>query len=54
MLRQCTTEPRACPTKREPPSGQHVVSENAGTTEPARLRAVFVADENATLTVCDR
>jgi hypothetical protein len=35
----------------EPLSGQHVVSENAGTTEPARLRAIFAADENATLSV---
>ncbi len=38
----------------EPPGGQHLVSENASTTEPARLLAVFVADEGATLTVNDR
>jgi quercetin dioxygenase-like cupin family protein len=38
----------------EPPGGQHLVSENASATEPARLLAVFVADEGATLTVNDR
>jgi quercetin dioxygenase-like cupin family protein len=38
----------------EPPGGQHLVSENASTTEPARLLAVFIADEGATLTVNDR
>jgi len=38
----------------EPPGGQHLVSENASMTEPARTLAVFVADEGATLTVYDR
>jgi quercetin dioxygenase-like cupin family protein len=34
----------------EPPGAIHLVSENASTTEPAELIAVFVADEGATLT----
>jgi quercetin dioxygenase-like cupin family protein len=38
----------------EPPGGQHLVSENASATEPARILAVFVADEGAALTVYDR
>jgi quercetin dioxygenase-like cupin family protein len=35
----------------EPPGSSHLVSENASTTEPASLLAVFVADEGATLTM---
>ena len=35
----------------EPPGSQHLVSENASTTEPASLLAVFVADDGAQLTV---
>jgi quercetin dioxygenase-like cupin family protein len=34
----------------EPPGATHLVSENASSTEPAELIAVFVADEDATLT----
>ena len=34
----------------EPPGAIHLVSENASSTEPAGLIAVFVADEGATLT----
>ncbi len=35
----------------EAPGSSHLVSENASTTEPASLLAVFVADEGATLTL---
>jgi quercetin dioxygenase-like cupin family protein len=38
----------------EPPGAHHTVSENASATEPARLLAVFVADDGATLTIPDR
>jgi quercetin dioxygenase-like cupin family protein len=34
----------------EPPGSTHLVSENASTTEPASLLAVFVADDGAKLT----
>lgn len=34
----------------EPPGSVHTVSENASDTEPARLLAIFVADEGAQLT----
>ncbi len=34
----------------EPPGSKHLVSENASTTEPASLLAVFVADDGAQLT----
>jgi quercetin dioxygenase-like cupin family protein len=34
----------------EPPCAVHVFSENMSATEPARILAVFVADEGATLT----
>jgi quercetin dioxygenase-like cupin family protein len=34
----------------EPPGARHAVSANASTTEPAKLLAVIVADEGATLT----
>jgi quercetin dioxygenase-like cupin family protein len=37
----------------EPAGSTHVVSENASTTEPASLLAVFVADDGANLTVFD-
>jgi quercetin dioxygenase-like cupin family protein len=37
----------------EPPGAHHLVSENASTTEPARLIAVFVADTGVPLTVFD-
>ncbi|MDB6140615.1 MAG: Catalase related subgroup protein [Verrucomicrobiaceae bacterium] len=37
----------------EPAGSQHLVSENASTTEPASLLAVFVAGEGATLTTVD-
>jgi quercetin dioxygenase-like cupin family protein len=37
----------------EPPGTYHAVSENASATEPARLLAVFVADDGATLTIPD-
>jgi quercetin dioxygenase-like cupin family protein len=38
----------------EPPGAHHLVSENASATESARILAVFVADEGATLTTYDR
>jgi len=34
----------------EPPGIVHLLAENMSTTEPARILAVFVADEGATLT----
>ncbi|ACA19926.1 Cupin 2 conserved barrel domain protein [Methylobacterium sp. 4-46] len=34
----------------EPPGSEHLISENASRTEPARLLAVFVADDGAVLT----
>jgi len=34
----------------EPPGSEHLVSENASTTEPASLLAVFVAPDRAELT----
>lgn len=34
----------------EPPGSEHLVSENASTTEPASLLAVFVAEDGARLT----
>jgi quercetin dioxygenase-like cupin family protein len=34
----------------EPPGSKHLVSENASTTEPASLLAIFVADDGAHLT----
>ncbi len=37
----------------EPPGSTHLISENASTTEPASLLAVFVADEGATLKTDD-
>lgn len=37
----------------ENPGDHHVVSENASETEPARLLAVFVADDGETLTTLD-
>jgi quercetin dioxygenase-like cupin family protein len=41
---------RAGETFFEPPGSTHLVSANASATEPARLLAVFVADDNAQLT----
>jgi quercetin dioxygenase-like cupin family protein len=41
---------RAGETFFEPPGSTHLVSANASDTEPARLLAVFVADEHAQLT----
>jgi quercetin dioxygenase-like cupin family protein len=38
----------------EPPGAAHSVSENASATEPARLLAVFVAEEGAELTTYDK
>ncbi len=38
----------------EPPGSEHLVSENASTTEPASLLAVFVADDGADLTTFDK
>ncbi|HEY6334330.1 MAG TPA: cupin domain-containing protein [Alphaproteobacteria bacterium] len=38
----------------EPPGSEHLVSENASTTEPASLLAVFVADDGAKLTIFDK
>lgn len=38
----------------EPPGSEHLVSENASATEPARLLAVFIADDGARLTTFDK
>jgi quercetin dioxygenase-like cupin family protein len=38
----------------EPPGSAHLVSENASTTEPASLLAIFVADDGAQLTTFDK
>jgi quercetin dioxygenase-like cupin family protein len=38
----------------EPPGAAHAVSANASATEPARLLAVFVADDGAELTTFDQ
>ena len=38
----------------EPPGASHSVSANASATEPARLLAVFVADDGAELTTFDQ
>jgi quercetin dioxygenase-like cupin family protein len=38
----------------EGPGAHHVVSENASASKPARLLAVFVADDGAELTTFDR
>ena len=38
----------------EPPGSEHDVSENASTTEPASLLAIFIADDNAQLTTMDK
>ena len=38
----------------EPPGSEHLVSENASNTEPAKLLAIFVAPEGAELTVFDK
>jgi quercetin dioxygenase-like cupin family protein len=37
----------------EPPGSRHLISENASATEPARLLAVFIADDGAQLTTFD-
>jgi len=38
----------------EPPGAEHLVSENASETEPAKLLAIFVAPEGAKLTEFDQ
>jgi quercetin dioxygenase-like cupin family protein len=38
----------------EPPGAAHSVSANASTSEPARLLAVFVAEDGAELTTFDQ
>ncbi len=38
----------------EPPAAHHIVSENASSTEPARLLAVFIVNTGATVTIYDR
>jgi len=38
----------------EPPGSEHLVSENASTTEPASLLAIFVADDGAQLTMFEK
>ena len=38
----------------EPAGSEHLVSENASTTEPASLLAVFVADDGAKLTTFEK
>ena len=42
---------RAGETFFEPPGSTHLISENASTTEPASLLAIFVADDGTRLTV---
>jgi hypothetical protein len=37
----------------EPAGSEHLISENAGATEPSTLLAVFVADDGAALTTDD-
>jgi len=37
----------------EPPGAAHSVSANASSTDPARYLAIFVADDDATLTTMD-
>ena len=38
----------------EPPGSEHLISENASTTEPASLLAIFVAPEGAKLKTFDK
>ena len=38
----------------EPPGSEHLVSENASTTEPASLLAIFIADDGAELTTFEK
>ena len=38
----------------EPPGSEHLVSENASATEPARLLAIQIADDSARLTTTDK
>lgn len=38
----------------EPPGSKHLVSENVSTTEPARILAIFVADDGTNLTVFEK
>ena len=38
----------------EPAGSEHLISENASTTEPASLLAIFVADDGAHLTTVDK
>jgi quercetin dioxygenase-like cupin family protein len=38
----------------EPAGSEHLISENASTTEPASLLAIFVADDGAHLTTIDK
>jgi quercetin dioxygenase-like cupin family protein len=38
----------------EPPGSEHLVSENASTTEPASMLVVFVANDGAKLTTFDK
>jgi len=38
----------------EPPCSEHLVSENASTTESASLLAVHIADDGAGLTTVDK
>jgi quercetin dioxygenase-like cupin family protein len=38
----------------EPPGSEHLISENASTTQPASLLAVFIADTGAQLTTFDK
>jgi quercetin dioxygenase-like cupin family protein len=45
---------RAGETFFEPPGAHHVHSASASATEPARILAVFVADDGATLTTYDQ
>ena len=50
-------EPRdykAGETFTEPPCTHHAVSANASSTEPAKLLAIFVAEDGSQLTVFDK
>jgi hypothetical protein len=45
VILTCTTGKNRLP---EQPGAHHRISENASTTEPAKLLAIFVADTNET------
>ena len=54
VLAQLGHFPKAGESFFEPPGSKHLLSENASTTEPASLLAVFVTDDGAPLTRFDQ